>query len=520
MSKKYYEFMQEISSDELLDGLLGHGMFAEKIPSFLTAEPFLEFCKNNAKNYGIPSNKEEGYQYISYESMRNINIPRILGIPTPMAYYHQCKVISKNWNDLIDYFNNKTKKHKYKISRKHIRKTLKTRGCEIIGLKDEYEKYLFSMTGGYDEKDYCLEAELLINKNYMVKADISNCFGSIYTHAIAWAIVGKNQAKTSKNKNNHWYNELDRATQQLNHNETHGILVGSHSSNIISEIILTAIDYEMYNKKYRYVRYIDDYSCYVKDRNQADEFLIDLSAELKKMGLNLNHKKTKIIELPRASCSWKRKLSSFMFLSNNSMLSLSEVKAYLDVALELISQNSDDIAILNYAIKKLSSKIMKENAKKYFIDTIHHLILIYPYLISILDENIFSLLDIERKKIKCIAQDIFKVAHKKQLFEAMSYALYFCIKYEFKLNSRKEIFDKVKDSDDCILLLLAYLYDRKFINHSKVTNKYKNKAKELKNDIDKYWLFVYEVLTVGFLDDYWKTMKQNKISFIKSNFKS
>lgn len=43
--KSYYELLKEISADELFDGLLGYGLFAEKIPPFLTAENFLVFCK-------------------------------------------------------------------------------------------------------------------------------------------------------------------------------------------------------------------------------------------------------------------------------------------------------------------------------------------------------------------------------------------------------------------------------------------------------------------------------------------
>lgn len=38
---KYAELTKEINSDELLEGFLGFGLFAEKLPDFLTSEPFL-----------------------------------------------------------------------------------------------------------------------------------------------------------------------------------------------------------------------------------------------------------------------------------------------------------------------------------------------------------------------------------------------------------------------------------------------------------------------------------------------
>lgn len=71
-----------------------------------------------------------------------------------------------------------------------------------------------------------------------------------------------------------------------------------------------------------------------------------------------------------------------------------------------------------------------------------------------------------------------------------------------------------------ILLLLAYLHDEKFIGHSKITKKYKALARSLKDDIDEYWIFVYEVLTFGNLKNEWRQMKQANITFIRSEFLS
>ena len=45
MEKKYTEFMDEISSDELYEGLLVYGLFAEKLPPVFTAVPFFDYCK-------------------------------------------------------------------------------------------------------------------------------------------------------------------------------------------------------------------------------------------------------------------------------------------------------------------------------------------------------------------------------------------------------------------------------------------------------------------------------------------
>jgi len=272
-------------------------------------------------------------------------------------------------------------------------------------------------------------------KKYIVKADISNCFPSIYTHSLAWALVGKSEAKNKAGKNHQdeWFNQIDFYTRNLKHGETHGILIGSHASNLISEIILTAVDKTLY-ENYMYIRNIDDYTCYVETKEQAEEFLIELSTALKQFGLMLNHKKTEILKLPLASTeNWVRKLNSFVFL-NEDKLSLTEARAYLDIALDLMFHNKENSAILNYAISVLANKKMSKYAKDYFIKTVHHLVLIYPYLGSLLEKKIFHPFSIEVTEIKKIATDLLHLGKAKKLLEAMSYAIYFAIKYNFKID--------------------------------------------------------------------------------------
>lgn len=505
--KSYYELLNEISSNELFDGLLGYGLFAEKIPPFLSAENFLNFCKTPPNGFIFDKSEKK---YIHYENMRNINVPRVLALPNPIAYHNQCKALSDNWDKLLEYFKEQTQNQEYKVSRIHIRK-----------LNDN--KHLFEMNYKNFSVDDYPEPSLLIGKRYVVKADVSNCFPSIYTHSLSWALVGKKESKqfSGQKHQNEWFNQIDFYTRNLKDGETHGILIGSHASNLISEIILIAVDKAMHDKGYRYIRNIDDYICYIETKEKAEEFLVDLSIELKKYGLMLNHKKTEILKLPLASTeNWVRKLNSFVF-SNDDKLKLSEVRAYLDIALDLMFCNKENSAILNYAIKVLVKKEMTANAKDYFIKTVHHLVLLYPYLVSLLDDKIFVVFAIDQSQIKKIAEDLFKLGNSKNLYEAMSYALFFSLKYDFLLT--ENLFEKVENSHDAVLLLLAYLHDKKYLNSSanfnrtSIGRKYRDLANTLKDDIDEYWIFVYEVLTAGLCND-WQVMKKAKITFVKSEF--
>ncbi|GAA9917970.1 hypothetical protein VN0835_02830 [Helicobacter pylori] len=88
--KTYFECLNEISQNKLFKGLLGYGMFAERIPNFLTSKPFYKYCRNN-KDKIFPKRKM-GYQHITYEGIRDIGTPRYFAIPNPLAYYNQCKI--------------------------------------------------------------------------------------------------------------------------------------------------------------------------------------------------------------------------------------------------------------------------------------------------------------------------------------------------------------------------------------------------------------------------------------------
>ena len=210
----YSDCMNQITKDEIFSGLLGYGLFSDRLPPFLTSEKYLIHAISNPF-----SNKKYDSQYIFYDNYRNINIPRILAIPTPFAYENLCRVISENWELLQAYFADKTSNNSYKISRIHIRKLAKTNAL----FKMNYDKWKID---GFPEPD------LLIDKKYLVKADISNCFPSMYTHSLAWALATKPIAKQNSRNPDEWYNKIDTYSQKIKDKETHGFLIGPHVSRV------------------------------------------------------------------------------------------------------------------------------------------------------------------------------------------------------------------------------------------------------------------------------------------------
>lgn len=242
--KKYADFMDEISSDELYEGLLAYGFFAEKLPPVFTAVHFFDYCKT------VPTPFSTGWnEYMTFRVMRNISIPRLMGIPNPFKYQLVCSELRDNWDKLRHHFREQTSVQCHRISRIHVRK--------------EYDKKrIFEMNYKNWRVDGSPETELLIHdkgsSRFVVQADISTCFPSIYTHAIPWALVGKEKAKTTASDKNLWYNKIDKICSDMRNGETHGLLIGPHVSNLLSEIILTVVDRKLYDNGHRYVRNIDD----------------------------------------------------------------------------------------------------------------------------------------------------------------------------------------------------------------------------------------------------------------------
>lgn len=495
MEMKYYEFIKDITKDDLLEGLLGYGMFADKIPPIFTSLPFFQFCKSKGFSWGDKKN----HSSVSYESIRNISVPRILSIPHPEAYANQCKHLHDIWPELQKYFLEKTHDQQFKVSRVHLRK-----------MNDKKELFEMNYKNGF--KDGYPETDISIGARYIVKADISNCFPSIYTHAISWALVGQTEAKANQTIKSKWYNIIDKCTRAMKDNETHGILIGPHSSNLISEIILCAVDNELYSR-YKYTRHIDDYTCFAASNQEAEEFLLSLSTSLKNYGLALNHKKTEIISLPAPSDkSWKTKLNNIQL---QNTITISEVKRYIDTAIEL-SKSNENIAVLKYAIKVLSKKTFSDQVKDYYFKRIHHIIIIYPYLLPLIEENVITLLDIGNERIKLLSNDILQDGIKYNRYAAINYALYFALKYKFKL-TETDFLAMSKKREDCVFMVLSFFYDQ--INNPDNIEQYKKIALKLQTDtmdMDKYWLFIYEVLSNDeLLDQQFRLMKKWRVSFVK-----
>ncbi|HIA91696.1 TPA: RNA-directed DNA polymerase [Candidatus Saccharibacteria bacterium] len=123
----------------------------------------------------------------------------------------------------------------------------------------------------------------IITHPVQATCDIQNFYNSIYTHSIAWAVMGKETAKNNKSERIVG-NRLDRLFQNANDGQTNGIPTGTYVSDIISELVLSDIDAQLskYIEKKGIIalRYRDDYKFLCKSHSDARSVIDALAALL------------------------------------------------------------------------------------------------------------------------------------------------------------------------------------------------------------------------------------------------
>lgn len=251
----------------------------------------------------------------SFSIIRKDTKKRKLSLPHPLSQLELCDLYEK-YSDYIVYLCTKSNfslRYPSSISSKFYKK------CCLSEKEDDDE--LLTASNYFKYSDYGLLYKfydspkfLKLEKKYVFlrKLDISNCFSSIYTHSISWAVKTKEVAKNQIHSSNFEQN-FDNFMQHVNYNETAGIVIGPEFSRIFAEIIFQCIDLKVEKKlasddyklklykDYEIYRYVDD--MFVFSNKSENLVLIEkvIQEELEPFRLYLNDDKEKDFLVPFAS---------------------------------------------------------------------------------------------------------------------------------------------------------------------------------------------------------------------------
>lgn len=225
-------------------------------------------------NYTLLMNKDGRYDW------------RPISIIHPIACVNLVNFLSENWSEIVEKFIEYQKDSRIKCISLPV---------ESLGEKSDKAETILNWWKNLEQ----LSIQYSLTYKYCIKTDITNCYGSIYTHSIAWAFHGRNYSKENRNENNIG-NSLDKLVQELQFGQTNGIPQGSILFDIIAELILGYADKQLSERlanvveKFQIIRYRDDYRIFSNSKEVSENILRQLSDILSELNLHFNSKKTEI----------------------------------------------------------------------------------------------------------------------------------------------------------------------------------------------------------------------------------
>jgi hypothetical protein len=133
--------------------------------------------------------------------------------------------------------------------------------------------------------------------SHVLHTDVTDCYGSLYTHSIPWAIHGLEESK--KNIQNHTFlgNQIDKFIQAGRYGQTNGISQGSVLMDFVAEIVLGFVDAQITaelsgSTDFRILRYRDDYRIFANSDDRVETILQVISEKLRQVGMKLGVSKT------------------------------------------------------------------------------------------------------------------------------------------------------------------------------------------------------------------------------------
>ncbi len=296
-----------------------------------------------------------GINYLIYSNKDGKLSWRPLQLIHPLIYISLVNKITepRNWDKLTNRFKNlfKHSKNIFCLSIPVKSQTKKSNKAEqVLAWWEEIEQK---------------SIELALNYNYLFKTDISDCYSSIYTHSIAWAVESKRTAK----KNHRMFllgNFIDKTIQSSQNGQTNGIPQGSVLMDFVAEILLGYIDrilsYRISAKKitdYKILRYRDDYRIFVQSERDGENILRILSETLLEFGLKLNPNKTTGNKDIITNAIKTDKLAWFPYSSSIKFLSMQKQL----ILIRNHSLNYPNSGSLVIALSKINKKISKSVKK-------------------------------------------------------------------------------------------------------------------------------------------------------------
>ena len=272
-----------------------------QFPKYIDFKPVIEYVQNSVGNKELrdilkdPKRMPSDYENVNHKMLVKKDAQysyRPIQLINPYLYYLLVKAMTNksSWKEIKDRF------AELKVPNIEVASIPKVKG-------DTDKSHMSASVSSWWENVEQRSLELALSYRYMFVTDITNCYCAIYTHTIAWALMGKEQAKEKRNKSGLLGNIIDNYMQGMQYGQTNGIPQGSTLSDFIAEIVLAYADKLLSERlntngisNYHIVRYRDDYRIFCNSKEDTERIAFFLQEVLAELNFQLNGKKTYLTE--------------------------------------------------------------------------------------------------------------------------------------------------------------------------------------------------------------------------------
>jgi hypothetical protein len=404
---------------------------------------------------------------------------RLLGIPNPLHQLRLAVIIEKYWKELDTHMSQSS----LSMTRFQYEPTA-DRGLERMHDFD------------------ALDQERIIRSSasrFLLKADLSRFYHSLYTHSIPWALHTKDVAKANRSPAALFGNIIDVAVRNTQDKQTIGIPVGPVTSDLISEILGTALDVELTKVRpgLRGLRYVDDYYLFFGTRSEAEAALADLHSIANHFAVEINPLKTTITELPEPlQPGWKSQLRSTAVRPGNQH---DDLISFFSTAFESASKYPGN-NVLKYAVKHSAGFAISQDCwalyESFLLGSLVAEPSLFPTLSAILVEYSGKGYEVNKVKLREALAEIASYHAKfRQAFE-VAWALWISKLFEVVLPD--SIWSGICSVDDPVVALLS-LDLREDGLADKVSPDLWAQHMRAEDLYSENWLVAYEALQKGWL---------------------
>lgn len=292
-----------------------------KLDKLLSAKKDINNLKKNvprkdnpSKNRNLEPKEFDNVNYKLYHNKNGKYSWRPFELIHPLLYVNLINTITEqsNWDTILKRF-----------KRLNRRTQIECMSMPIVSENDKSDKanQILEWWKNIEQKSL----ELGLEYRYIYHTDISDCYASIYTHSIPWALHSKRVSK--QKKSSLIGDRIDTQIQAMAFGQTNGIPQGSVLMDFIAEIVLNYADLlltlklrKIKKSKFKIIRYRDDYRIFVNDLSVAEDIVKSLTEVLMELGLKLNSSKTESFDNVIANSIKVDKLNWLMIKDDNISL--------------------------------------------------------------------------------------------------------------------------------------------------------------------------------------------------------